>query len=512
MSAEDREGVRPETLGNAARGLAYEEPLLFERSRPDRVGYSLPELDVPAVKPEEELPAALLRGDCEGLPELSEVDVVRHFTRLSTWNYAVDLGLYPLGSCTMKYNPKLNEVVAGLPGFARSHPLQPVALSQGLLQLFHELEKHLAEISGMERISLQPAAGAQGELAGAMMIRAYHEQRGDRRTKILVPDSAHGTNPASAGLNGYETVSVPSGSDGILHPEAVASVMGPDVAALMLTNPSTLGLFEEHIVRIVEIVHAGGGLVYGDGANLNALLGIARPGDLGIDVMHFNLHKTFSTPHGGGGPGAGPVGVKNLLAPYLPVPVVRKLSASEGEGFSLDYEFPHSIGRLHGNFGNVGMLVRAFTYIRSLGPEGLRRCAEMAVLNANYVLARLRQAYDVPFDRPVMHECVLSDAKLEGTGVTTLDVAKRLIDHGYHPPTVYFPLIVHGALMIEPTESESLEGLERFVAAMLAIAREAEVDPETVRSAPHSTRLSRLDETRAARKPILRWQPDPSAA
>jgi len=512
MSAEDREGVRPEALGNASRSLAYEEPLLFERSRPDRVGYSLPALDVPAIEPEEELPAALLREDCEGLPELSEVDVVRHFTRLSTWNYAVDLGLYPLGSCTMKYNPKLNEVVASLAGFARSHPLQPVALSQGLLQLFHERERHLAEISGMDRISLQPAAGAQGELAGVMMIRAYHEQRGDRRRKILVPDSAHGTNPASAGLNGYETVSVPSGSDGLLHPEAVAAVMGPDVAALMLTNPSTLGLFEEHIVRIVEIVHAGGGLVYGDGANLNALLGVARPGDLGIDVMHFNLHKTFSTPHGGGGPGAGPVGAKNLLAPYLPVPVVRKLSGSEGEGFALDYEFPHSIGRLHGSFGNVGMLVRAFAYIRSLGPEGLRRCAEMAVLNANYVLARLRQTYHVPFDRPVMHECVLSDARLEGTGVTTLDVAKRLIDHGFHPPTVYFPLIVHGALMIEPTESESLEGLERFVAAMLAIAREAESDPETVRSAPHSTRLSRLDETRAARKPILRWRPDPSAA
>jgi glycine dehydrogenase subunit 2 len=508
MSEERRQGVRPETLGNATRGIAYEEPLLFERSRPGRVGYSLPASDVPPVAAENVLPAALLRTDCEGLPELSEVDVVRHFTRLSTWNYAVDLGLYPLGSCTMKYNPKLNEAVAALPGFARTHPLQPPALSQGLLHLFHFLEKHLCEISGMDRVSLQPAAGAQGELAGVMMIRAYHEQRGERRTRILVPDSAHGTNPASAGLNGYEIVSVPSGSDGVLHPDAVAAAMEPRVAALMLTNPSTLGLFEEHIVRIAEIVHAGGGLVYGDGANLNALLGVARPGDLGIDVMHFNLHKTFSTPHGGGGPGAGPVGVKNLLAPYLPIPVVRKLSESEGTGFALDYEFPHSIGRLHGNFGNVGMLVRAFTYIRSLGPEGLRRCAEMAVLNANYLLARLRERYHVPFDRPVMHECVLSDAKLKGTGITTLDVAKRLIDHGFHPPTVYFPLIVPGALMIEPTESESLEGLDRFVEAMLAIAREAEIDPETVRSAPHSTRLSRLDETRAARKPILRWQPD----
>jgi glycine dehydrogenase subunit 2 len=371
-----------------------------------------------------------------------------------------------------------------------------------------ELERHLAEVSGMDRVSLQPAAGAQGELAGVMMIRAYHEHRGEKRMKVLVPDSAHGTNPASAALNGYEIVSVPSGSDGLLHPEEVAKAMAPDVAALMLTNPSTLGLFEEHIAEICEIVHAGGGLVYGDGANLNALLGIARPGDLGIDVMHFNLHKTFSTPHGGGGPGSGPVGVKNVLAPYLPTPIVRKLEPSEGGGFGLDFEFPRSIGRLHGNHGNVGMLVRAFAYIRSLGPDGLRRCAEMAVLNANYLLARLRGAYAVPYDRTVMHECVLSDAKLEGTGVSTLDVAKRLIDYGYHPPTVYFPLIVHGALMIEPTESESLEGLDRFVDALLAIDREARTDAELVRTAPHNTRLSRLDETRAARKPVLRWRPE----
>jgi len=340
-----------------------------------------------------------------------------------------------------------------------------------------------------------------------MMIRAYHAHRGERRTRVLVPDSAHGTNPASAALNGYEVVAVASGEDGLLHPEAVARAMGDDVAALMLTNPSTLGLFEEHVARIAEIVHAKGGLVYGDGANLNALLGIARPGDLGIDVMHLNLHKTFSTPHGGGGPGAGPVGVRNLLAPYLPTPVVRRREPTEGGGFALDFEFPHSIGRLHGHFGNVGMLVRAFAYLRSLGPEGLRRCAEMAVLNANYLLARLRGVYDVPYDRRVMHECVLSDRNLAESGVTTLDVAKRLIDYGYHPPTVYFPLIVHGAIMIEPTESESLEGLDRFVAAMLAIAREAREDPELVRSAPHHTRRSRLDETRAARQPVLRWQP-----
>jgi glycine dehydrogenase subunit 2 len=497
----------PERVGHATHGITWEEPLLFERSTPGRVGYSLPEADVPDAPPEAVFEASQLRDAVDGLPELSEVDVVRHFTRLSTWNAAVDLGLYPLGSCTMKYNPKVNEWAARLPGFARAHPLQPPARSQGILELMWRLEQALAEVSGMDRVSLQPAAGAQGELAGIMMIRAYHEHRGEKRTKVLVPDSAHGTNPASAALNDYEVVTIPSGRDGVLHPDAVANAMTNDVAALMLTNPNTLGLFETHIAPICDLVHARGGLVYGDGANLNALLGIARPGDLGIDVMHFNLHKTFSTPHGGGGPGSGPVGVKNILAPYLPVPVVRKLEAGEGEGFTLDYEFPRSIGRLHASFGNVGMFVRAWTYLRSLGPDGLRRCAEMAVLNANYLLARLRGAWHVPIDRTVMHECILSDKDLEAHGVTTLDVAKRLIDYGYHPPTVYFPLIVHGAIMIEPTESEPKEGLDRFVAAMNAIAEEAERDPEWVRTAPHRTRLARLDETRAARKPVLRWQP-----
>ncbi len=503
MSAHDRR----ESVGNATRGFAYEEPLLFERSCPGRVGFSLPASDVPELEPSELLPPELLRDGIPGLPELSELDVVRHFTRLSTWNAAVDLGLYPLGSCTMKYNPKVNERIARLPGFANAHPLQPISLLQGFLELCFELERQLAEVTGMDRVTLQPAAGAQGELAGVMMIRAYHEQRGERRTRILVPDSAHGTNPASAALNGYEVVSIPSGEDGLLHPEPVAAAMNEDVAALMITNPSTLGLFEEHIARIAEIVHTRGGLLYGDGANLNALLGIARPGDLGIDVMHLNLHKTFSTPHGGGGPGAGPVGVKQRLAPYLPTPLVRRREDSEGGGFMLEQHLPHSIGRLHASFGNVGMLVRAFAYLRSLGPDGLRRCAEMAVLNANYLLARLRGVYDLPYDRRVMHECVLSDRNLAETGVTTLDVAKRLIDYGYHPPTVYFPLIVHGAIMIEPTESESLEGLDRFANAMLAIASEAHEDPDLVRSAPHHTRRSRLDETRAARQPILRWQP-----
>jgi glycine dehydrogenase subunit 2 len=489
---------------NAASGLGYEEPLLFERSRPGRRGAELPAPDVPPVDAMKLL-GPLARADLPGLPEVSEVDVVRHFTRLSTWNAAVDLGLYPLGSCTMKYNPKLNERVARLAGFAAAHPLSPAEHVQGLLALFFALEQLLAEISGMDRVTLQPAAGAQGELAGIMMIRAYHEARGEKRTRVLVPDSAHGTNPASAALNGYQVVSIASGDDGILHPATVAAAMDDGVAALMVTNPNTLGLFERHIAEICEIVHAKGGLVYGDGANLNALLGIARPGDMGIDVMHMNLHKTFSTPHGGGGPGAGPVAVKEILAPHLPVPVVVR--RPDG-AFAWQHDRPGTIGRLHGGHGNVGMLVRAYTYILSLGAEGLRRCSEMAVLNANYLLARLAGAFHVPYPGTVMHECVLSDRNLADVGVTTMDVAKRLIDHGYHPPTIYFPLIVPGALMIEPTESESLEGLDRFAEALLEIAAEARSDPDTVRSAPHRTRLRRLDETLAARRPVLRWQPD----
>jgi glycine dehydrogenase subunit 2 len=490
-----------------ARGISYEEPLSFELSSEGRRGYSLPPLDVPVVDAAAVLGEGAVRNDAIDLPELSEVEVVRHFTRLSTWNAAVDLALYPLGSCTMKYNPKVNERLARLPGFAQTHPLQPESLAQGILELAWTVEQYLAEIAGMDRVSLQPAAGAQGELAGIMMIRAYHEKRGEKRTKVLIPDTAHGTNPASAALNSYGVVEIESGPDGILHPETVAAAMSDDVAAIMITNPNTLGLFETHIARIAEIVHAGGGLVYGDGANLNALLGIARPGDLGIDVMHYNLHKTFSTPHGGGGPGSGPVGVKNILAPYLPVPLIRREDGPQGPVFRTDYELPRSIGRLHGNFGNVGMFVRTYAYMRSLGPEGLKRCAEMAVLNANYLLARLRGSFHVPYDEPVMHECVLSDHALEGTGVTTLDLAKRLIDYGYHPPTTYFPLIVHGALMIEPTESESLEGLDRFADTLLAIEQEARNDPEMVKTAPHRARHSRLDETRAARHPVLRWSP-----
>ena len=504
MSGADRR----EHVGNATDGIAYEEPLLFELSRASRVGYSLPELDVPEVSAADVLPPGSVREDIPALPELSEIDVVRHFTRLSTWNAAVDLGLYPLGSCTMKYNPRVNERLAGLPGFAAAHPRQPEALLQGFLHLAYQLEQQLAEISGMDRVTLQPAAGAQGELAGTMMIRAYHEALGERRTKVLIPDSAHGTNPASAALNGYACVEIASTEDGILSPSAVEAAMDENVAAIMITNPNTLGLFEENLAAVAEIVHAKGGLVYGDGANLNALLGITRPGDIGIDVMHFNLHKTFSTPHGGGGPGAGPVGIKNLLASHLPVPVIQKKETDGGDWFELDYELPHSIGRLHGSFGNAGMFVRAYAYIRSLGPDGLRRCAEMAILNANYILARLRDTYAVPYLRPVMHECIVTDANFSEVGVTTMDVAKRLIDYGYHPPTTYFPLIVPSALMIEPTESESLEGLDRFIEALLSIAAEANDDPDLVKSAPHHTRRSRLDETRAARHPILRWQPE----
>ncbi len=492
---------RIDRVGNAARGIGYEEPLLFERSRSGRSAAALPPLDVPAYAPTDEFGPEELAGALDGLPELSEVDVVRHFTRLSTWNAAVDLGLYPLGSCTMKYNPKINEKLARLPEFSEGHPLQPEAHSRGFLRLCCALEELLCEISGLDAVSLQPAAGAQGELAGIMMIRAYHEARGDSRHTILVPDSAHGTNPASAALNGYRVVSVPSGADGILHPDAVAKIMSPDVAGLMITNPNTLGLFERHIGDITEVVHQGGGLVYGDGANLNALLGIGRPGDMGIDVMHFNLHKTFSTPHGGGGPGAGPVGVTRALEPFLPTPRITR--GPDGEP-RLDRDRPRAIGRLHGYFGNAGMFVRAYAYIRTLGPDGLRRCAEMAVLNANYLLARLGKTFHVPYDGPVMHECVFSDKSLTPTGVSTLDIAKRLIDYGYHPPTIYFPLIVSGALMIEPTESESLEGLDRFVEALLAIAEEAAEDPELLRQAPHHTRLARLDETRAARQPVLR--------
>jgi glycine dehydrogenase subunit 2 len=476
-------------------GLVLNEKLLFEHSDPGRKGYSLPPLDVPPV----ELPKALVREEIEGFPELSEVDVVRHFTRLSTWNYGVDSGFYPLGSCTMKYNPKVNEAAARLPGFAGAHPYAPEHLSQGSLELMYRLQEALAEISGFAAVTLQPAAGAHGELAGMLMVHAYHSARGDARKKVLIPDTAHGTNPATAALCGYEVV--PLASDGILRAAEVAAHMDGSVAALMVTNPNTLGLFESELKEICDLVHAKGGLVYCDGANLNALLGIARPGDLGVDVMHFNLHKTFATPHGGGGPGSGPVGVAAPLVPFLPAPVVVR---AEG-AYRLDYDRPQSIGRLKAFYGNFGIMLRAWAYIRTLGPEGLRRATEMAVLNANYVRARLEGAYHLPHPARSLHEVVFSDKDLGGD-CHTLDVAKRLIDYGYHPPTIYFPLVVKGAIMIEPTETESKEVLDEFCDAMLAIAREARENPELLLRAPVKTRVRRLDETAAARNPRLKWE------
>jgi glycine dehydrogenase subunit 2 len=444
------------------------------------------------------------------MPTLGELEVVRHFTRLSVWNYGIDTGFYPLGSCTMKYNPKSSEALARLPGFANAHPLLPAELCQGSLELMYELERALSEISGFAATTLAPAAGAQGELTGVMMIRAYHVARGNARKKVLIPDTAHGTNPATSALNGYEVVQLASGPDGRLHPEAVAAAMDEDVAAIMITNPNTLGIFETHIAEIARIVHAKGGLVYGDGANLNALLGVARPGDMGFDVMQFNLHKTFATPHGGGGPGSGPVAVSKDLVPFLPMPLVVK----EGERYRLvteRRERPQTIGKLREFHGNFGMFVRALALIREWGPEGVKATAQLAVLNANYVRAKLEDVYHLPYDTDSLHEVVFTDRNLKPTGVTTMDVAKRLIDHGFHPPTVYFPLVVQGALMIEPTETESKETLDRFIDGMRAVAEQAKADPGALKASPAKPVRARLDETRAARKPVLRWKPGAKA-
>ena len=477
-----------------SHGLVLDEKLLFELTDPGRVGYSLPALDVPQVEPQ----ATLLRDEIADFPELSEVDVVRHYTRLSTWNYGVDSGFYPLGSCTMKYNPKVNEQSARLPGFAELHPHTPDHLSQGALELMYALQQDLGEISGFPAITLQPAAGAQGEFSGMLMIRAWHEANGQKRHKVIIPDTAHGTNPASAALCGFDVV--PVSSDGVLSKEAVAAVMDDDVAALMVTNPNTLGLFESDIREICELVHERGGLVYCDGANLNAQMGISRPGDLGIDVMHFNLHKTFSTPHGGGGPGSGPVGVVEKLQPFMPVPVVAK----DDDQYRLDYDLPQSVGRVKAFAGHFSILVRAYTYILAMGGEGLKRATELAVLNANYVRTRLEGIYDLPYKQRSLHEVVFSEAALEND-CHTLDVAKRLIDYGYHPPTIYFPLVVKGALMIEPTETESKQVLDEFCDALLAIAEEAKTDPDLLKQAPVRAKVKRLDEATAARKPKLRW-------
>jgi glycine dehydrogenase subunit 2 len=484
-------------------GRFPDEPLLFERGAKGRKGYSLPRLDVEKAVPEKIWPSRWVRKELEDFPEMSEVEVIRHFTHLSQWNYGVDSGFYPLGSCTMKYNPKVNEDLARLPGFTGAHPYLPEEAAQGPLRVLFDLQNFLAEISGMNCVTLQPAAGAQGELTGMLMIRAYHKDRGNPRKKVLIPDTAHGTNPASSSICGYQVIQVKSNERGVLSPEAVAEKMDTDVAALMVTNPNTLGLFEENIQKIAGIVHEKGGQLYCDGANLNALVGLTRVGDMGVDVLHFNLHKTFSTPHGGGGPGAGPVGVKAHLADFLPVPVVTL----DGDRLRFDYNRPQSIGKVRSFYGNFGVLVRAYAYILTMGAEGLRRASQVALLNANYIRARLKEAYTLPYDFPCMHECVFSDKRQNKNHVTALDIAKRLMDYGFHPPTIYFPLVVPGALMIEPTESEPKETLDQFIDAMKRIAEEAEEHPEWVREAPHYTKVSRLDEVLANRKPVLRWKP-----
>jgi glycine dehydrogenase subunit 2 len=485
------------------------EPLLFELSAPGKRACQLPPLDVPAVDPAAALGAERVRQQIEGFPEVSEVEAVRHFTRLSTWNYAIDLGLYPLGSCTMKYNPRVNEAAARVEGLAWAHPYQPEALSQGAMEIMAALEQALAEITGMDAVTLQPAAGAHGELTGILIVRAWLTAQGNPRKKILVPDSAHGTNPATARMAGYLVENIRSNELGMVDLSVLAAAVDEDVAALMLTNPNTLGVFETDIVKAAEILHAKGAQLYMDGANMNALVGIARPGDFGVDLMHLNLHKTFSTPHGGGGPGSGPVAVRRHLEPFLPVPRLQKTP----EGWRFQYDRPASIGRVKAFYGNFGVLVRALAYILAHGAEGLRAATLDAVLNANYVRKRLEPYYELPHKAPTLHECVFSDRRQAQHGVRTMDIAKRLIDYGFHPYTVSFPLIVPGAMMIEPTETESKRELDLFVDALIAIAREAETDPELVRTAPHSTRTARVDEVTAARRPVLRWKaeatPDP---
>ena len=488
-------------INKATRHTSQNEGLIFEKSSPGKRAFELPPLDVPAANATAELGKHHRQEGVTGFPEVSEIEVVRHFTRLSTWNYAIDLGMYPLGSCTMKYNPRVNEFVARLDGIASEHPYQPDELSQGCLKILQLLEKCLLEITGMDAITLQPAAGAQGELTGLLLIRAYLERQGNPRKKVLIPDSAHGTNPATAVIAGYEVENIKSESHGQIDVEKLRELVTEDVAALMITNPSTLGIFEERIPEIAAILHAKGALLYMDGANMNALTGITRPGDLGVDVMHLNLHKTFSTPHGGGGPGAGPVAMKKILEPFKPVPVL--VEKADGK-LALDSQRKDSIGKVRAFTGNFGVLVRALAYILAYGP-GVRQATEDAVLNANYIRRGLEGVYDLPYSLPSLHEVVFSDAIQKRNGVNTMDIAKRLIDYGFHPYTTAFPLIVPGALMIEPTESESKEECDLFIEAMKSIAQEAAQTPEVVKNAPHTTRVRRLDEVGAARKPILRW-------
>src|SRR5277367_1642613 len=483
------------------------EDLMFEKSSPGKKAYRLAELDVPAVD-SVALLGDTVRTDLGMMPELSEIEIIRHFTRLSTWNYAIDLGMYPLGSCTMKYNPRVNEFVSRLEGIAEAHPYQPEHLSQGVLQIISTLQDCLIEITGMDTITLQPAAGAHGEFTGILLTRAYHQSKGNPRRKVIIPDSAHGTNPATAAICGYQVENLRSNSLGMVDVAQLEQIVSDDTAALMLTNPSTIGVFESEIHKIADILHAKGALLYMDGANMNALVGKTRPGDFGVDVMHLNLHKTFSTPHGGGGPGSGPVACKKILEPFLPTPVL----VERGGKLTFDYDRAQSVGRVRMFYGNFGMFVRALAYILANGPDGLRQTTEDAVLNANYIRKNLEDIYELPYDTPSMHEVVFSDKRQTKNGVKTGDIAKRLIDYGFHPYTTSFPLIVPGALMIEPTESESREELDLFIDAMRQIAREAEENPEVVISAPHSTRISRLDETTAARKPVLRWKGPPADA
>ncbi len=479
------------------------DKLIFELSKPGRKAYNLPALDVEDKDINNFIPEEFLSDSELNFPELSEVDVIRHYTNLSNKNYGLDTGFYPLGSCTMKYNPKINEDTARYDGFANIHPYQSECCTQGALQLMYELDKSLAEIAGMDKMSLQPAAGAHGELTGVMVIKAYHEKNGDfKRDKIIVPDSAHGTNPATAAMAGYKIVEVKSTKEGLVDLEALKAVVGDDTAGLMLTNPNTLGIFDKHIKEIAEIVHDAGGQLYYDGANANAILGHARPGDMGFDVVHFNLHKTFSTPHGGGGPGSAPIGVKKHLEEFLPVPVVQK----DGDRYYLDYNVPHTMGKVKDFFGHFGILVRAYTYILTMGSDGLKKASEIAVLNANYMASKLKEHYYLPIDTIFKHEFVLGGLKDTLSEVTTLDIAKRLLDKGYHPPTVYFPLIINQAIMIEPTETESKETLDEFIDAMIEISKEASENPQMLKDAPLNTIVSRPDETKAARNPVLKYE------
>jgi len=475
-------------------GLILNEPLLWEKGKPGRHGFSFPRRDIEINELNENL-----IGEGPGFPDLSEVDVVRHYTRLSQWNFGVDTGMYPLGSCTMKYNPKTNEKQASLPGFAKAHPLLPSSLSQGVLKLMFDLKGFLSEITGMDAVTLQPAAGAHGEFTGMLLIHAFHKSKGMKRTKIIIPDTAHGTNPASASLCGFRSIPLKSNKDGILAPKAVSEIMDEETAGIMVTNPNTLGLFEDNIREVADIVHKRGGLVYCDGANMNAVMGIVDMSEIGIDVLHLNLHKTFSTPHGGGGPGSGPVCVGKHLESFLPIPRVIKTNGK----YRLSEDFPDSIGKIHAFYGNVGVMIRAYCYILSMGPDNLKKASQLAVLNANYIKEKLKKIFHLAYDKPCMHECVFSDKFQKNNKITTLDMVKRLMDYGFHPPTIYFPLVVNGAMMIEPTETESKEDIDFFIEALAAIADEAQNNPDRVRNAPQKCKVRRLDETAAARRPCL---------